>query len=118
VSIVVLSLWSSVVVLSGWFDDLYNFVIFGSWILYLLAAVSVFVLRKKAPELERPYRTLGYPFVPVLFSIVALFLLWSTIQTRPRESLMGLFLMAAGVPAFWYWNGNKTKPNHQKSAAN
>jgi len=108
VSIVLLSLWSCVVVLSGWFDDLYNFVIFGSWILYLLTAVSVFVLRKKAPELERPYRTIGYPFVPVLFSAVAILLLWNTLQTRPRESLMGLALMAAGVPFFWYWRRHRT----------
>ncbi len=52
-SIVMLCLWSCVVVLSGWFDDLYNFVIFGSWILYLLTAASVFVLRRKRPEMEQ-----------------------------------------------------------------
>lgn len=108
VSIVFLSLWSCVVVLSGWFDDLYNFVIFGSWILYLLATLSVFVLRKKAPKMERPYRTIGYPFVPVLFCCGALLLLWNTIQSRPRESLMGLALMGAGVPFFWYWNRRRT----------
>ena len=61
------ALWSCVVVLSGWFDDLYNFVIFGSWILYLMTAFSVIVLRRKRPDLQRPYRVLGYPFVPVLF---------------------------------------------------
>jgi len=102
-SVILLCLWSSVVVLSGWFDDLYNFVIFGSWILYLMTAVSVFVLRGKQPDLVRPYRTLGYPFVPVLFVAVAAFLLLSTLQTRPRESLMGLFLMALGVPLYYYW---------------
>jgi APA family basic amino acid/polyamine antiporter len=98
-----LSLWSSVVILSGWFDDLYNFVIFGSWILYLMTAVSVFVLRRKQPHLKRPYRVLGYPFVPVLFIGVAALLLVSTLQTRPRESLMGLFLMALGIPFYFYW---------------
>lgn len=98
-----LSLWSSVVILSGWFDDLYNFVIFGSWILYLMTAVSVFVLRRKQPNLERPYRVLMYPLVPVLFIGVASLLLLSTLQTRPRESLMGLFLMGLGVPFYFYW---------------
>jgi len=102
-SIILLSLWSSVVVLSGWYDDLYNFVIFGSWILYLMTAFSVFVLRRKRPDLVRPYRTVGYPVVPVLFILVAAFLLMSTFQTRPRESLMGLFLMALGVPFYYYW---------------
>ena len=108
-SVLLLCLWSSVVVLSGWFDDLYNFVIFGSWILYLMTAFSVFVLRRKMPDLVRPYRTVGYPIVPVLFVIVAAFLLVSTLQTRPRESLMGLFLMALGVPFYYYWKARLPK---------
>ena len=91
-SMLLLCLWSSVVVLSGWFDDLYNFVIFGSWILYLMTAFSVFVLRRKQPHLIRPYRTLGYPFVPIFFVAVAALLLVNTLQTRPRESLMGVSL--------------------------
>ena len=102
-STILLCLWSCVVVLSGWFDDLYNFVIFGSWILYLLTALSVFVLRRKRPDLARPYRVIGFPYVPVLFIGVASLLLISTIQTRPRESLMGLGLMALGVPFYFYW---------------
>ena len=102
-SMILLCLWSCIVVLSGWFDDLYNFVIFGSWILYLMTAVSVFVLRKKRPDVVRPYRVAGYPVVPVLFVAVAALLLVSTMQTRPRESLMGLALMALGVPLYFYW---------------
>jgi len=102
-SVIMLCLWSSVVVLSGWYDDLYNFVIFGSWILYLMTALSVFVLRRKQPDLPRPYRTLGYPIVPVLFVAVAAFLLINTLLNRPRESIMGLFLMALGVPLYYYW---------------
>jgi APA family basic amino acid/polyamine antiporter len=91
------------VVLSGWFDDLYNFVIFGSWILYLLTTLSVFVLRKKRPEMSRPYRVVGYPIVPVLFVAGAVLLLAYTLHNRPRESLMGLALMALGVPFYFYW---------------
>lgn len=102
-SMILLSIWSCIVVLSGWYDDLYNFVIFGSWILYLMTAASVFVLRKKRPDVVRPYRVIGYPVVPVLFVGVAAFLLVSTVQTRPRESLMGLALMALGVPFYMYW---------------
>jgi basic amino acid/polyamine antiporter, APA family len=102
-SMILLCAWSCVVVLSGWFDDLYNFVIFGSWILYLLTAFSVILLRRKRPDLPRPYRVLGYPVVPVLFVGVAALLLISTLQTRPRESLMGLALMALGVPFYFYW---------------
>lgn len=106
-SMILLCLWSCIVVLSGWYDDLYNFVIFGSWILYLMTAVSVFVLRKKRPDMPRPYRVIGYPVVPVLFVAVASLLLVSTIQTRPRESLMGLGLMALGIPFYFYWKNRK-----------
>ncbi len=102
-AMILLSLWSCIVVLSGWFDDLYNFVIFGSWILYLMTALSVIVLRHKQPKMDRPYRVIGYPLVPVLFVIVALILLVSTLQTRPRESLMGLGMMALGIPFYFFW---------------
>ncbi len=102
-AVILLCAWSCIVVLSGWFDDLYNFVIFGSWILYLMTAVSVFVLRRKRPDLPRPYRVIGYPVVPVLFVGVAALLLTSTLQTRPRESLMGLVLMGLGIPFYFGW---------------
>jgi APA family basic amino acid/polyamine antiporter len=108
-SIVLLCLWSCVVVLSGWYDDLYNFVIFGSWILYLMTAVSVFVLRRKQPALPRPYHVIAYPIVPVLFSAVAVLLLASTFHTRPRESLMGLGLMALGIPFYFHWKRTAVK---------
>lgn len=114
-AIIWLCLWSCIVVLSGWFDDLYNFVIFGSWILYLLTAVSVFVLRKRKPDMIRPYRVIGYPIVPVLFILVAIVLLWNELQIRPRESLMGLGLMASGIPFFWYWNSRKTSTENANS---
>lgn len=104
-----LSAWSSIVILSGWFDDLYNFVIFGSWILYLMTAASVFVLRIKQKNLERPYRVLGFPVVPVLFIAVAALLLVSTLLTRPRESIMGLALMGLGIPFYFYWKSRALK---------
>ncbi len=102
-AMLLLCLWSCIVVLSGWFDDLYNFVIFGSWILYAMTALSVIVLRIKQPHLPRPYRVVGYPFVPVLFVAVALLLLLSTLGTRPRESLMGLGMMSLGIPFYFFW---------------
>lgn len=107
-SMILLAGWACVVVLSGWYDDLYNFVIFGSWILYLLTAISVFVLRRKRPDIPRPYRATGYPLVPVLFVAVAALLLASTLQTRPRESLMGIGLMALGIPFYFYWKRSAT----------
>ena len=107
ISIVVLSLWSCLLVLSGKYDDLFNLVIFASWILYAMTAASVLVLRKKRPELHRPYRTLGYPIVPVLFIAGAAILLLSTLVDRPRESLMGVGIASLGLPFYFYWKSRK-----------
>jgi basic amino acid/polyamine antiporter, APA family len=103
VSIIAVSAWGALLLLSGQYDNLYRLVIFASWILYALAAAAVIVLRKKRPDLPRPYKVLGYPVVPILFVGVAIILLVSTLLKSPRESLLGLFLIAAGIPFYYYW---------------
>lgn len=103
VSIVLLSLWACLLVLSGKFDDLFNLVIFASWILYGMTAAAVIVLRRKRPELPRPYRTIGYPAVPLLFVLASVILLVSTLIDRPRESFLGVALMAVGLPFYLHW---------------
>ena len=107
VSIVALGLWSCVLVLSGKYDDLFNLVIFASWILYGMTAAAVVVLRAKEPRLPRPYRTIGYPVVPVLFIVGAAILIISTLFGRPRESLMGVAIMAAGLPFYFHWKKHR-----------
>ncbi len=102
-SIVALSLWSCVLVLSGKYDDLFNLVIFASWILYAMTAAAVIVLRVKRPALPRPYHTVGYPIVPVLFIVGATILLISTFFERLRESLLGIGIMLVGLPFYSYW---------------
>jgi basic amino acid/polyamine antiporter, APA family len=103
VAIILLSLWSSVLVLSGRYKELFTLVIFPSWILYALATAAVIVLRIKRPDLPRPYRTLGYPVVPIAFVLVAIALIYSTLIKSPRESCIGLAIIAAGVPFYWRW---------------
>ncbi|MBY0506637.1 MAG: amino acid permease [Bryobacteraceae bacterium] len=104
VSIFGLSAWSCVLVLSGRYDELYTCVIFASWILYGMAAASVIVLRKTQPELARPYRTLGYPWVPMVFVLVSALLIFYTLRDSPRESMLGLVLIAIGLPFYFHWN--------------
>ena len=109
VSIAALSAWASVLVLTGKYDDLFNLVIFASWILYGMTAAAVIVLRIRRPDLVRPYRTLGYPVVPVLFVAGALVLLLSTAIDRPRESMMGVGLILLGLPFYLYWSKTAQK---------
>jgi APA family basic amino acid/polyamine antiporter len=63
----------------------------------------VIVLRRKRPDLPRPYKTLGYPVLPVLFVIVAILLVLSTLFDSPRESLLGLVFILLGLPFYFYW---------------
>ena len=103
VSIIAVSAWAALLVLSGRYEQLFTLVIFASWILYAMTAASVIVLRRKRPDLPRPYRVLGYPIVPILFVLVAIVLLGSTFVASPRESLLGLVLILIGIPFYFYW---------------
>jgi basic amino acid/polyamine antiporter, APA family len=106
-SIVLLGLWSSILLLSGQYKQLYTLVIFPSWILYGMTAASVIVLRIRRPDLNRPYRVLGYPVVPALFVLVAVALLYSTLISSPRESGIGTVLIIAGLPFYFFWRGQR-----------
>ena len=85
------------------YDVLYTYVIFGGTIFYGLSIVSVFVLRAKRPDLPRPYKTWGYPFTPLIYTAASLLLLGSMLAQSPFESLAGLAIVAAGVPAFLFF---------------
>lgn len=103
-SVLALSGWSAVLVLSGRYDQLLTMVIFPAWILYGMSTAAVIVLRRRMPHLPRPYKTIGYPVVPLLFVGVAGMLLLATLQKSPRESMLGLAVIAAGIPFYWYRN--------------
>ncbi|HLG96352.1 MAG TPA: amino acid permease [Bryobacteraceae bacterium] len=103
ISILALSAWSALLVLSGRYDQLYTYVIFASAILYGMATAAVIVLRFKRPDMPRPYRTIGYPFVPIVFVLAIAGLVVSTLLKSPRESLMGLALISIGLPFYYHW---------------
>jgi APA family basic amino acid/polyamine antiporter len=109
-SILALSAWSAVLVLSGRYDQLVTLVIFPSWILYGMATAAVIVLRRKMPGAQRPYRTLGYPVVPILFVLVAAFLTIQTLLHSTRESLLGLGLILCGLPFYVRWKKRVETP--------
>lgn len=105
--------WASVLVISGSFDMLADMFTFISWIAYLLGAIGVFILRKKMPLAPRPYKTWGYPVVPLLFIAFAAFYVISTVWndisnynngTAPViNSVLGLAITALGIPVYWYF---------------
>jgi basic amino acid/polyamine antiporter, APA family len=107
--------WASVLALSGSFDALTDYVIFGSWIFYALIASSIFVFRRKYPDAERPYRAWGYPVMPIVFLFVAGWLLVNTIQTAPTQSFIGIGLILLGLP-FYYYFTKKGAVGHEENA--
>jgi APA family basic amino acid/polyamine antiporter len=117
VSILMLSAWSAVLVLSGKYEELFDFVIFGSWILYGMATASVFVLRRTRPDLARPYKTFGYPLVPLLFLAGAIVLEISTLWAKPRESIAGIILILLGLPFYFYWRGRASRVGREVTPA-
>jgi APA family basic amino acid/polyamine antiporter len=102
-ALVLQGVWACVLALSGSFDTLTDYVIFGSWIFYGLVTASVFLFRRRMPDAERPYRAWGYPVVPVLFLLVTAWLLINTLLTTPVQALIGLGLILLGLPVYYYW---------------
>jgi basic amino acid/polyamine antiporter, APA family len=94
--------WASVLALSGSFDTLTDYVIFGSWIFYALIGSSIFIYRYKNPDAERPYRAWGYPVVPIIFLLVSGWLLVNTMMTAPTQSFIGIGLILLGLPVYYY----------------
>ncbi|MBW7887482.1 MAG: amino acid permease [Bacteroidetes bacterium] len=95
--------WACILCLTGTYDQIFTYVIFAGWIFYALGAAAVFILRKKQPDTPRSYKVPGYPFIPVLFIIVATWFVWNTIVEQPNESLVGFLLLVAGIPFYLYW---------------
>lgn len=96
-------IWSSVLVLSGTFDQLTDMLVFAAFIFYGATAFGVFVMRWKEPLLHRPYKAWGYPVVPALYVLFCVALIVNTISARPREAIIGLALVGLGIPLFFYF---------------
>jgi APA family basic amino acid/polyamine antiporter len=103
VAIAAITGWSSLLALSGSYEQLFTYVVFTSVIFSLCGGLALFRLRSTRPSQPRPYRVFGYPVVPALFVLGSLFVVYNTLRERPVESVAGLGLLLIGLPAYWYW---------------
>lgn len=101
VAIVALTVWSVVLALSGTYEQLFTYVMFSSILFSVAAGVALFVLRRTRPDAARPYRTWGYPIIPLVFVVGSAAFVVNTLLERPVESLAGLGLLALGLPVYW-----------------
>jgi len=95
--------WAGVLALSGRYDQLYTYVIYGMVLSYTLTVIGLFILRWKRPDLPRPYRCFGYPWLPAIYILVGASWTLNTIITRPTEAFWGTFIVLLGVPGYLYW---------------
>ena len=103
-AIILQGIWAGILTLTGTFKELITLVVFVNFMLWIAASSTVFVLRKKQPNLHRPYKVWGYPWVPGLFILFSLAVMVNTFFESPGQSLMGLGLTFLGLPAYYYWN--------------
>ncbi len=109
VAIIIQSIWAIVLIMFwGTFDKLISYVVFTDWIFFGLTAASIFVFRKTKPDVDRPYRTFGYPFTPLFFIAIASWFVVNTLLERPDQAIAGLGFLALGVPVYYFWKRANT----------
>lgn len=95
--------WATLLTFSGSYEQLYTYVIFAVVFFHTATGISVFVFRRTRPDAPRPYTTWGYPWVPALFVLSSVALCANTLIEKPVESLVGVLLLALGLPAYAFW---------------
>jgi APA family basic amino acid/polyamine antiporter len=106
-SLIFLGAVAALLALSGTYEELYSLFVFSLWIFFGLTALALVLLRRKEPELARPYRAWGYPLTPLLFVVAAVALTVNLWMVRPVRSSLGLAVILAGVPFFYRWSKTK-----------
>jgi len=102
-AIVIQCIWSCLLALSGTFEQLITFVMVVSIMFWIAATASVFTLRKKFPDMPRPYKTWGYPYIPIIFIIASSGILINALIEKPVESLAGIGITILGIPVYYFW---------------
>ncbi|MGA8151603.1 MAG: amino acid permease [Terriglobales bacterium] len=102
-------LWAAILTLSGRYDQLYTYVIYGMVLSYTLTVIGLFILRWRRPDIPRPYRCAGYPWMPAIYVLAGTAWTLNTIITRPTEAFWGTAIVLIGVPGYLYWKRSGRK---------
>jgi APA family basic amino acid/polyamine antiporter len=98
-----MGVWGSFLTLSGKYEQIISYVVFGSWAFYALTALSVIVLRRKMPDAPRPYKAWGYPYATLLLVAVTGWFLYNTVVKDTRNAVIGIVLLLVSLPFYAYW---------------
>ncbi len=114
VRLVTQAVWASALCLSGTYGDLLDYVIFAVLVFYILTVAGVFILRRKRPEAERPYRAIGYPVLPGLYVVLATAIAVDLLILKPAYTWPGLGLVILGIPVYFLWTRRTPAPTAGK----
>jgi APA family basic amino acid/polyamine antiporter len=103
-SLVVQAIWTSILCLSGTYGQLLDYIIFAVLVFYILTIVALFVLRKTRPDAERPYKAIGYPVLPAIYILMALFIDVVLLRYKPQYTWPGLIIVLLGIPVYFLWS--------------
>ncbi len=107
VGLVLQGLWASLLVFSGDYSQLLDYVIFAALLFYALTAAGLFVLRRTRPEAERPYRAIGYPILPGLYVVVCAAIMFDLLIVKPEYTWPGLVIVCTGIPVYFAWRARR-----------
>ena len=104
----------ALILVGGAFRELFSLTIFAEWLFYIVAASTIFVFRRREPDVPRPYRTVGYPVVPALFIGTAAVLLYYTFTSNLRDSTAGVVVILLGIPVYWWFARRKKRESQSE----
>jgi APA family basic amino acid/polyamine antiporter len=110
ISLIVQGVWTCLLCLSGSYGQLLDYIIFAVLVFYILTIAGLFVLRRTRPDAERPYKALGYPVLPTIYIVMALFIDVVLLRYKPQYTWPGLIIVLLGIPVYMLWKRSGTEP--------
>lgn len=97
-------IWASILVLSGSYSQLLDYIIFAALVFYILTVSGIFVFRRKYPEVQSSYKVVFYPYLPILYCLTATFVAFNLLIYKPAYTWSGLYIVVSGIPIYYIWN--------------
>ena len=116
ISLMVQMVWACLLCVSGSYGQLLDYIIFAVLVFYILTIVGLFVLRRTRPDANRPYRAVGYPVLPIVYIVMALFIDVVLLRYKPQFTWPGLIVVLLGIPVYYAWSRSARHGNPSESA--
>jgi len=108
-SLMVQMVWTCILCISGSYGQLLDYIIFAVLVFYILTIFGLFVLRRTHPEAQRPYKAIGYPVLPAIYIVMALFIDVVLLRYKPQYTWPGLMIVLLGIPVYYFWSRRSTR---------